>query len=262
MYLTERYRPQPEHPARNKSSSKMGLINLDFRRFGWQYVFLNIVRVCNAIVLATIAIAAVLLIIAAKFPNPWIVFADIFLVFHVLFCIFLFLTEFWIGLWVSLEINMPAFGRESGLTGLGCAMMVLASSILGKLSDERFASDKIGPVFWNTCAAAGILGYIFGLTNALSSWLLGSRQGRNIRKFRSTGEVVPSPALPEHTQDTRTYYGGEKFSQYSDPTSRVQSPAPSYSGAGRGTLSRASSQHSQGQQHGGRYPTNQPPNLS
>ncbi|KAI4600518.1 hypothetical protein KJ359_000873 [Pestalotiopsis sp. 9143b] len=236
----------------------MGLINLDFRRFGWQFVFLNAVRVCNVIVLATITIAAVLLIIAAKFPNPWIVFEDIFLVFHMLFCFFLFLTEYRIGLWVSLEINMPAFGRESGLTGLGCSMMVLASSILGKLSDDRFASDKIGPVFWNTCAAAGILGYIFGFTNALSSWLLGSRQGRNIRKFRSTGEVVPSPALPEHTQDTRGYYGEDKSYMSSNPTSRVQSPAPSYKmGGPRAPLSRASSQRSQGQQHGGMYPPKQ-----
>lgn len=166
------------------------MVSLKVAGKGWGFIVLNIIRACNILVLTTIAVSSAVLMVVAKMPNGFTFFSDISMAFVVTVCFFLGLSE--IGVWGRwFTRNWPAFGPERGLTWLGFSMLMMGSHILGKLSDDRFTQDKMGVIFWNVCMAAGILSYIFGFTNVITSWWFGKRQGRNVRTFRNTGAIEP-----------------------------------------------------------------------
>ncbi|KAK6081268.1 hypothetical protein SCUP515_02956 [Seiridium cupressi] len=196
------------------------MLSLNIAGKGWGFIALNILRACNIIVLTTIAVSSAVLMVVAKMPDAFTFFSDIAMAFIVIVCFFLGLSE--IGVWGKWFIrNWPAFGPGRGLTWLGFAMLMMGSHILGKLSDDRFTQDKMGTIFWNVCMAAGILSYIFGVTNVIMSWWFGKRQGRNLRTFRNTGETVPSEEFP----DTGSSYASQRtYSTHKEKTKSMFNP--------------------------------------
>ncbi|ETS73417.1 hypothetical protein PFICI_15022 [Pestalotiopsis fici W106-1] len=175
------------------------MFDIELLRRGWGFIILNIIRACNMAVLTTIAIASIVFMIVAGLPNAWIFFSDVFLACIVCMCGFLALSETqYFGTWMNR--HWPAFGPRRGFSWLGYSMIIMASHLLGKLSDERFSQKKMGPVFWNVCVAAGILGYIFGLVNLFSTWWFGVRLDRYVRVYRATGVTEgredPKTGLP------------------------------------------------------------------
>lgn len=178
------------------------MVSLGVSGKGWGFVALNVVRACNIIVLATIAVSSAVLMVVAKMPNGYTFFADISMAFLVSTCFFLGLSE--IGVWGSwFNRNWPAFGPGRGLTWLGFSLLMMGSHVLGKLSDDRYTQDKMGVIFWNVCMAAGILSFVFGFTNVFMSWFFGKRQGRNVRTFRSTGAIEPDEPWHDDSYSTK-----------------------------------------------------------
>lgn len=215
---------------------------------GWGFIVLNIIRACNMAVLTTIAIAAIIFMIVGGLPNAWIFFSDVFLACVVAMCTFLALseTQLFSG-WI--QTFWPAFGPTRGLNWLAYSMMIMASHLLGKMSDERFSQKKMGPVFWNVCLAAGILGYIFGVVNLFTSWFWGYRLGRYIRVFRSTGRsearANPKTGLPKDKKAGGLPQWENESIRSNDSMDKSRLPAyPGTTYPGSNAVSRAASQRS------------------
>ncbi|KAH6656747.1 hypothetical protein BKA67DRAFT_166653 [Truncatella angustata] len=171
---------------------------------GAGFILLNIVRGCNIMVFTTLAVSSAVLMVVAKMPNGYTFFSDVPMAFIIIVCSLLGLSE--MGVWSTwFGIYWPTFGPNHGFTWLGGSMILMGSHILGKLSDDRFAQDKMGIIFWNVCMAAGILSYIFGFTNIIMSWWFGKREGRNIRTYRNSGAIEPERG-----------WKGDEASKYSD----------------------------------------------
>jgi hypothetical protein len=174
------------------------VVNLCAGSKGLGFIALNVVRAINMIVLATIAVSSAVLMVVAKMPNGFTFFSDVSLTFLITVCFFLGLSE--IGIWQNwFARHWPAFGPERGLTWLGFSMLMMGSHTLGKLSDDRYSTDKMGNIFWNVCLAAGILAIIFGFVNVFMSWWFGRRQGLSVRKLRSDGKMEPIEPFPDDT---------------------------------------------------------------
>lgn len=166
------------------------------------FYILNAFRVINVIVLTTIAISSAVLMVAAKMPNGFTFFSDISLLFLMVICLFLGLSE--CGLWQGwFAKHWPAFGPQRGLTWLGFSMLMMGSHTLGELSDDRYSTEKMGKVFWSLCLAAGILAIIFGFANVAMSWWFGKRQGISVRGLRADGTSQADKPFPDSNNDKR-----------------------------------------------------------
>ncbi|KAH8677399.1 hypothetical protein BX600DRAFT_125421 [Xylariales sp. PMI_506] len=156
---------------------------------GFAYLFLNVVRAINIVILTAIAASSVSLMVVAKMPNAYAFFNDLSLAFIICICFFLVVSE--VGVLSNyFDDNWPHFGPNHGFTWLGVAMLMLGAHTLGALSDSRNTPENMTLPFWRLCLAAGILAITFGFVNVFASWFLGPRLGMNAREVRSAGAAA------------------------------------------------------------------------
>jgi hypothetical protein len=182
----------------NKSNMFKFRDNSGFHGSG--YIVLNVLRALNIVILTLVAAASALMMVFAKFPNAYQLFADVTLFFIICVCGLLILSEIpgtFLKSWIAR--TWPVFGEGHGFTWLGTSMIMMGCHTLGALSHEPFTAKKVGKPVWQVIMAAGILAITFGFFNITCSFLF--KDGAGKRSAREVRQDGATPSLYKGTDD-------------------------------------------------------------
>jgi len=159
---------------------------------GSGYIYLNIVRALNIIILQFVAAACMLMIVFAKMPNGYTFFADVSIFFIVCACFLLTWSELPIKYGKSWIANhFPVISEGFGFTWFGVTMFVMGCHTIGALSHEPFTPATIGMPIWQVIIAAGILAMFAGVLNIVSSLVFKNKEaGVTAREVRNYGATT------------------------------------------------------------------------
>ena len=155
---------------------------------GAGFIILNILRGCNVISLALVAVASwIMLVMTVKTSNFF--FFD--------GCAHFITSVISIALIVS-EVNLlkswfarwaPLLSPESGLVFLGLSMIGIGFNILGNLNKSATSQETLGLPMWRVVIASGILSSLMGLFNIIGTYVFcDSKLGITGRQVRSHGK--------------------------------------------------------------------------
>lgn len=176
---------------------------------GSGYIYLNVVRALNIIILQAVAAACILMMVFAKMPNGYTFFADVSLFFIVCACFLLTWSELPIKAGKSWIANhFPVISEGFGFTWFGVTMFVMGCHTLGALSHEPFTPATIPLPIWQLIIAAGILAMIAGVLNIVSSLVFKNKEAgvtaREVRNYGATTAESVAWASENNSQRTES----------------------------------------------------------
>ncbi|KAJ1338194.1 hypothetical protein MN608_01052 [Microdochium nivale] len=178
---------------------------------GSGYIYLNVVRALNIIILQAVAAACILMMVFAKMPNGYTFFADVSLFFIVCACFLLTWSELPIKAGKSWIANhFPVISEGFGFTWFGVTMFVMGCHTLGALSHEPFTPETIPLPIWQLIIAAGILAMIAGVLNIVSSLVFKNKEAgitaREVRNYGATTAESVAWASENNSQRAESIY--------------------------------------------------------
>ncbi|KAF2864006.1 hypothetical protein K470DRAFT_254331 [Piedraia hortae CBS 480.64] len=184
------------------------------------YIILNGIRVMNIISLLAIIAACVVMLVKTTTSTNFFFFDAASHVLTALASLFLFTSE--LPIFQSyFARSWPLLSLSHGFVALSVAMIFLGINMLGNLNDAALNKESLGLTFWRVVIGSGILIFILGFINLISSFVFRDRaQGITARQVRAYGAVAIEKAAQNKASSG--------LSPLRCSTEKTQSPLPSY----------------------------------
>ncbi|KID80495.1 uncharacterized protein G6M90_00g008770 [Metarhizium brunneum] len=156
-------------------------------------IVLQILRLCTVITLATMGVAYWVFILNVDKSRTYFVFECASLCCNSIICLILLFSEFPVFKAVKRYFvsSWPVLSDVHGVAWLGSIMLLLGCNIFGNLNTPAMDSEKVAAPFLKLTLAAGVLAFIFGVTNIVCSFVWrNGKEGITSRDVRANGALA------------------------------------------------------------------------
>ncbi|KAF2166880.1 hypothetical protein M409DRAFT_66426 [Zasmidium cellare ATCC 36951] len=167
------------------------------------YIILNGIRVMNIIGFLAVITASVVMLVKIDTDTHLFFFDAVSHVITLITSMFLIVSE--LSLFRAyFARNWPLLSPNHGFVTLALAMIVLGINVMGNLNKPSGSQKELGLAFWRIVIGSGIIIFILGWVNLLSSYIFRDRkQGITARQVRAHGAVAVHKTPPS-SEGSRT----------------------------------------------------------